>query len=108
MCRNGDCILAKKRCDSKQDCLDRSDERACFSVASTIETVSLENVQKIHRAEAFIELGDEENGTTFSLFLLFVLLLVVGFLLLIFCVLRRYPDTKLCFFFIFFYSNYRF
>uniref|UniRef100_A0A915MBQ3 Uncharacterized protein n=1 Tax=Meloidogyne javanica TaxID=6303 RepID=A0A915MBQ3_MELJA len=89
MCRNGDCILASKRCDSINNCIDRSDELACF--VSTTEEEDNEVILD-QRAEAF---NDQHNGATTSIFMLFFLLLVVVLVvLLIIWVTRRYPDTK--------------
>ncbi|KAL7077062.1 hypothetical protein ACQ4LE_003956 [Meloidogyne hapla] len=87
MCRNGDCILANKRCDSSQDCLDRSDERACFDSNPKINVVD-------QHAEAFVEYDDQNDGPSFSILLFCLLLLVCFVILLIYCVVRRYPDTK--------------
>ena len=31
-CKNGECILAKWKCDAEADCLDSSDEEKCGTV----------------------------------------------------------------------------
>ncbi|CAK5035077.1 unnamed protein product [Meloidogyne enterolobii] len=89
MCRNGDCILASKRCDSINNCIDRSDELACF-VSTTEEEEDKEDILD-QRAEAF---NDQNDGTTSTFLLLALFLLVVLVVLLIVWVTRRYPDTK--------------
>uniref|UniRef100_A0A915NZP0 Uncharacterized protein n=1 Tax=Meloidogyne floridensis TaxID=298350 RepID=A0A915NZP0_9BILA len=91
MCRNGDCILATKRCDSNNDCPDRSDEKACFDTTTDVLEEDNEVILD-QRAEAF---NDQPNGATTSIFMLFFLFLVVVLVvLLIIWVTRRYPDTK--------------
>ena len=99
MCRNGDCILASKRCDTINNCIDRSDELACF--VSTTEEEDNEVILD-QRAEAF---NDQHNGATTSIFMLFFLFLVVVLVvLLIIWVTRRYPDTKSFVLFEFFFE----
>ncbi|CAK5087874.1 unnamed protein product [Meloidogyne enterolobii] len=90
MCRNGDCILASKRCDSINDCIDRSDEKACFDTTTDVLEEDNEVILD-QRAEAF---NDQNDGTTSTFLFLALFLLVVLVVLLIVWVTRRYPDTK--------------